>query len=219
MDGQETDLVRLYVERGFRGRVGFGARPALLIIDLIRAFTDPRSPLSCDLEEVIAATRRLLGRARAAKIGVHFTTTAYVEGHTDAGLFICKVPSLGLLRAGDPLVEIDERLRPLPNECVWCKKYASAFFGTALAATLTAAGVDTLLITGCTTSGCVRASAVDACQHGFRAIVVREAVGDRAPAPHEANLFDIDAKYGDVVSLDEALDYLARFGDPGGQSE
>lgn len=212
------DLERLYVERGFRGRVGFGVRPALLIIDLIRAFTDPRSPLGCDLEGAVAATRDLLDKARAAMIGVHFTTTAYVEGYADAGLFIRKVPSLALLRAGDPAVEIDGRLQPLPNECVWCKKYASAFFGTALAAALTATGVDTLLIAGCTTSGCVRASAVDACQHGFRPIVVREAVGDRAPAPHEANLLDIDAKYGDVVSLDEALNYLARFGDSGDRS-
>jgi maleamate amidohydrolase len=103
---------------------------------------------------------------------------------------------------------VDERLAPLPNEHVLIKKYASAFFGTSLAATLTAAGVDTLLITGCTTSGCVRASAVDSCQNGFRTIVVRECVGDRAEPPHEANLFDIDVKYGDVVTLEEAIAYL-----------
>jgi len=108
------------------------------------------------------------------------------------------------------MVEVDSRLQPLPNEIVWSKKAASAFFGTALAATLTACGVDTVIIAGCTTSGCVRASAVDACSYGFRTIVVREAVGDRLPEPHEANLLDIDSKYVDVVSLEEALSHLSK---------
>jgi len=115
---------------------------------------------------------------------------------------------LKLLKLGSPLVEIDERLKPETGEVVWTKQYASAFFGTALAAALIAQTVDTLIIVGCTTSGCVRASAVDACQNGFRAIVVRECVGDRSASAHQANLSDLDAKYADVTNLQEVEDYL-----------
>jgi nicotinamidase-related amidase len=203
-----TDTLTFYQSRGFAQRVGFGARPALLIIDFIRAFTDLTSPLASNLDNEIAATRQLLDVSRALKLPIAFTTVEYDEGFRDAGVFIKKVPSLSVLRKGTPMVEVDDRLTPRADEHVLVKKYASAFFGTSLAATLTAAGVDTLLITGCTTSGCVRASAVDACQNGFRTIVVRECVGDRAEPPHEANLFDIDAKYGDVVTLEEAMAYL-----------
>jgi nicotinamidase-related amidase len=203
-----SDTLEFYKRRGLAARVGFGSRPALLVIDLIRAFTDLSSPLASNLDSEVAATRRVLDAARRLDLPIAFTTVEYDEGFRDAGVFIKKVPSLSVLRKGTPMVEVDKRLAPRPNEHVIVKKYASAFFGTALASTLTAAGVDTLLITGCTTSGCVRASAVDACQHGFRTIVVKECVGDRAIEPHEANLFDIDAKYGDVVSLEEALTYL-----------
>jgi nicotinamidase-related amidase len=205
-----SDTLEFYKRRGFAQRVGFGQRPALLIIDFIKAFTDLSSPLASNLDSEIAATRQLLEVARERKLPIAFTTVEYDEGFRDAGVFIKKVPSLSVLKKGSPMVEVDERLAPLPNEHVLIKKYASAFFGTSLASTLTAAGVDTLMITGCTTSGCVRASAVDSCQHGFRTIVVKEAVGDRAMEPHEANLFDIDAKYGDVVSLEDALDYLRQ---------
>ncbi len=203
-----SDTLAFYKNRGFAQRVGFGTRPALLIIDFIKAFTDLSSPLASNLDAEVAATRRLLDAARQLDLPVAFTTVEYDEGFRDAGVFIKKVPSLSVLKKGTPMVEVDERLKPLANEHVLVKKYASAFFGTSLASTLTAAGIDTLLITGCTTSGCVRASAVDACQHGFRTIVVKDCVGDRAPEPHEANLFDIDAKYGDVVSLGDALAYL-----------
>jgi nicotinamidase-related amidase len=200
----------LYRTRGLGGRVGFGVRPALLVVDLINGFTDPRSPLGSALDAEVEATRRLLDASRAAGAPVHFTTIEYAEGCPDAGVFIRKITALAVLRAGSPYTVVDARIAPRPDEIVWSKKQASAFFGTALAATLTAQRVDTLFIAGATTSGCVRASAVDACQHGFRTIVVREAVGDRAPEPHAANLFDIDSKYGDVVPLAEALAYLAR---------
>ena len=203
-----SDTLAFYKRRGFAQRVGFGQRPALLIIDFIKAFTDLASPLASNLDAEIAATQQLLAEARRLQIPIAFTTVEYDEGFRDAGVFIKKVPSLSVLKKGSPMVEVDDRLSPLPNEHLLVKKYASAFFGTSLASTLTAAGVDTLIITGCTTSGCVRASAVDGCQYGFRTIVVKEAVGDRAPEPHEANLFDIDAKYGDVVTLEDALDYL-----------
>ena len=199
---------QMYQQRGFANRVGFGVKPALLIIDFINAFTDESCPLGSNLDEEIAATAKLLAEFRAKKLPVHFTTTAYEEGFASGGVFIKKVPSLKLLKLGSPLVEIDERLKPETGEVVWTKQYASAFFGTALAAALIAQTVDTLIIAGCTTSGCVRASAVDACQNGFRAIVVRECVGDRSASAHQANLSDLDAKYADVTSLQEVEDYL-----------
>jgi maleamate amidohydrolase len=198
----------MYKSRGFANRIGFGSRPALLIVDFINAFTDPSCPLGSDLDAEITETRKLLDAVRERGLPVHFTTTAYEEGYASAGIFIKKVPSLSYLKQGSSLVEIDARLEPASGETVWEKKYASAFFGTALAAALTARGIDTLLIVGCTTSGCVRASAVDSMQHGFRTIIVRECVGDRSTAAHEANLNDLDAKYADVVSLDEAIEYL-----------
>lgn len=203
-----SDTLDFYKSRGFAQRVGFGTRPALLIIDFIKGFSDLNSPLASNLDKEIAATRKVLNAARKLKLPIAFTMVEYDAGFRDAGVFIKKVPSLAVLKKGSTWVEVDDRLKPRANEHVLVKKYASAFFGTSLASTLTAAGVDTLLIAGCTTSGCVRASAVDGCQHGFRTIVIEECVGDRAQAPHAANLFDINAKYGDVVSLAETLAYL-----------
>jgi nicotinamidase-related amidase len=199
----------MYKSRGFGNRIGFGRNPALLIVDFINGFTDPTCPLGSNLDIEVEKTKELLDRFRAYKHPVHFTTTAYEEGYASAGVFIKKVPSLSHLKQGTTLVEIDERLKPQSGETVWEKKYASAFFGTSLAAALIAQGVDTLVVAGCTTSGCIRASAVDGCQSGFRTIVVSECVGDRSAAAHEQNLADLDAKYADVVSLKEVLDHLA----------
>ena len=137
-----------------------------------------------------------------------YTTTAYAKDMHDAGVFAKKVPSLAILQKGSSLVEVDQRIQPLPGERIVEKKYASSFFGTNLDVELRALGVDTVIMAGCTTSGCIRASAINSLQYGFTTIVVRQAVGDRADGPHQANLFDIDAKYGDVVDLAEALDYL-----------
>ena len=198
----------MYNRRGFANRIGFGKNPALLIIDFINAFTDISCPLGSDLDREIEASKRLLKMFRENSFPVHFTTTAYEKGFASAGVFIKKVPSLAYLQQGTNLVEIDDRLKPESCETVWEKKYASAFFGTALASALTAQKIDTLIIAGCTTSGCIRASAVDACQHGFRTIVVRECVGDRSVSAHEANLSDLDAKYADVVNLKEVEQYL-----------
>jgi len=203
----------IYQQRGFANRIGFGEKPALLIIDFINAFTDVSCPLGSDLNEEVGATKKFLEIFREKNLPVHFTTTAYEEGFASAGVFIKKVPSLSYLRQGTKLVEIDERLKPEPFETVWEKKYASAFFGTALASALIAQKIDTLIIAGCTTSGCVRASAVDACQHGFRTIVVKECVGDRSAAAHAANLFDLDAKYADVVCLEEAIQCVKTYSD------
>jgi maleamate amidohydrolase len=194
---------------GFHGRAGFGRRPALLVIDVNVGFTDPASPLVCDLDGVVAAIGRLLDEARRAHIPVVYTTVSYTEGDKiAAAAFIEKVPALLTLEAGSRWVEIDPRVAPLPHEPVLNKLFASAFFGTALSSLLAAAGCDSVIVTGASTSGCVRATAVDALQHGYRPLVPRDAVGDRNPAAHEANLYDIDAKYGDVVSLDDAIAHL-----------
>ena len=194
---------------GFHGRAGFGTRPALLVIDVNVGFTDPASPLACDLDGVVEAIARLLGEARAAGLPVVYTTVSYDEGDKlAAAAFIDKIPALLTLEAGSRWVEIDPRIAPLPHEPVLNKLFASAFFGTPLSSLLTAAGCDGVIVTGASTSGCVRATVVDALQHGFRPVVPREAVGDRNAAAHEANLYDIDTKYGDVVSVDEVVAHL-----------
>ena len=172
-------------------------------------FTDPQSPLACDLEGPISEIQKLLGAARRARIPIVFTTVAYRKSDKlTAAAFIDKVPALLTLEAGTRWAEIDPRLAPEETEPVLNKLFASGFFGTGLSSLLTSAGVDTLIITGASTSGCVRATAVDALQYGFRPVVPSEAVGDRNEQAHEANLYDIDAKYGDVVPIQETLDYL-----------
>ena len=190
---------------GFHGRAGFGRRPALIVVDMSVGFTDPSSPLHCDLEDVVGAIGSLLGAARAARLPVLYTTVAYDDaGKERASVFIDKVPALLTLEAGSRWVEIDPRLAPAGGEPVVRKLFASAFFGTPLASMLAAQQVDGVIVTGASTSGCVRATAVDALQHGYRVVVPREGVADRQAGPHEAALFDIDAKYGDVVGVAEA---------------
>jgi len=165
-----------------------------------------RGTIVCDLDGVVAAIARLLVAFRGARLPVAYTTVAYDEAATQAAAaFIAKVPALLTLEAGSVWAEIDPRISPRPDEPVLTKLWASAFFGTPLASFLTANGCDSVVITGASTSGCIRATAVDALQHGYRVIVPREAVGDRNPAAHEANLYDIDTKYGDVMSLDDVL--------------
>lgn len=209
MSSQDFDAVKkFYAERGLGSLVGFGTCPAVIVIDFIFGFTDKSSPLSANFEEPLNATLRILEIARRRSSPVFFTTTEYDPSLKDAGLFLKKVPSLKGLVSGTRWVELDSRLDRRPGEILLRKKYASAFFGTDLSSLLAAAGVDTLIVTGCTTSGCVRATVTDALQHGFRAIVPAEAVGDRAQSPHDANLFDMNAKYGDVVDLDCVLRYL-----------
>jgi len=199
----------LYEERGLGRRQGAGTRPALVIVDLNYGFTDPASPLHCDTEAAVAANVRLLEAARAGGCPIAFTTLEYDEGGQKvAKAFIDKVPSLLVLAPGSRWSQIDERIAPRPGEPVLMKLFASAFFGTPLSALLTAAHCDTLIVTGASTSGCVRATVVDALQNGYRVVVPREAVADRAQGPHDAALFDIDAKYGDVLSTDESVELL-----------
>ena len=195
---------------GFGQRAGgVGRRPALVVVDINNGFTDPASPLVCELDDTVEAIRRLLDAMRRAELPVVYTTVSYSEGdRVTAKAFIDKVPVLLTLEAGSRWAEIDERIAPRPDEPVLNKLFASAFFGTALASLLASHGCDSVIVTGASTSGCVRATVVDALQHGYRPIVPREAVGDRNPAAHDANLYDIDLKYGDVVSLDECLGAL-----------
>jgi nicotinamidase-related amidase len=204
-----ADILSAYREKGLAGRVGYGERPALLVVDLIRGFTTAGAPLAVPLDAVVESTVELLGVARAGGVPVIFTTTAYSPGLRDAGLFVRKVPALAALIEGSPFVELDPRLGRRAEETLIEKKYASAFFGTPLASLLQSSGLDTLLVAGCTTSGCIRATVVDALQHGFRAIVPQQCVGDRAAEPHHGNLLDIQGKYGDVVEIESAIDYLA----------
>jgi maleamate amidohydrolase len=192
----------------FDGHLPFGNRPALLIVDFVMAYLDPTSSLYANVEDALASNERLLAAARAAGIPVIFTKVEYSPGGADGGLFYRKVPALKHFVKGSLLGAFPPSLQPQQTELVVTKQYASAFFGTPLASTLTALGIDTLLITGLSTSGCVRASALDALQHGFAPFVVREACGDRHPAPHEANLFDLQAKYAEVISEAVAIAHL-----------
>ena len=203
-------LLREYQSKGIGARVGFGDNPAVLIIDFIVGFTDPSSPLSAPLDKELESTLQLLAMARSKKVPIAFTTVSYSDHSREADLFIRKVPSLKTLKSGSRWVELDPRLQRASDEVLLTKKFASCFFGTHLASYLTSLRVDTLIVAGCTTSGCVRATVVDALQNGFRTIVPMECVGDRASQPHIANLLDMDAKYADVVTLNESLKYLEK---------
>jgi maleamate amidohydrolase len=192
----------------FSGRLGWGSRPALLVVDVVRAYTEPGGPfLLPDARPAVAATADLLDAARASGRPIVWTVVRYTAGLADGGLFVHKVPALAAFAEGadGEWGEIAPPLKPEPGEPVVVKQYASAFFGTSLAATLHAAGVDTVVVSGVSTSGCIRATATDALNHGFRPQVVRQACADRSPALHENNLADLDAKYADVVDLDEAV--------------
>lgn len=199
-----------YARGGFGQSLPWGRRPALLVIDFVRAYLVPGSPLYAGVEQARADCETLLRAARKAGIPVLHTRVEFQAGGRDGGVFFRKLPALGCFEAGrhPELAAFAEGLEPIAGETVITKQYASAFFGTSLASTLTALGIDTVLIAGLSTSGCVRASAVDCCQHGFVPVVVREAVGDRAPGPHEANLFDLQAKYAEVAPLATVLEYL-----------
>jgi nicotinamidase-related amidase len=195
----------------FGGGAGFGSRPAVVVVDLVEGFTDRESPLGADLDDVVESTRTLLDAARTAGVPVLFTTVVYDEANERAStVFRRKVPALDVLRPGSRWIEVDARLGRRPDEPVITKAFASAFFGTALTSMLV--GRDTLVVCGVSTSGCVRATVVDAVQHGLIPVVPRECVGDRWPAAHEANLFDIEAKYGDVVALSAAVSAVHEAG-------
>jgi maleamate amidohydrolase len=204
----DAEAREIYAKARLGESVTLGSRPAVLVVDFSCGFTDPACALGSDLTAEVEATKRLLDAARANGLPVIFTTIGYEPSLKDGGLWLQKVPTLGDLQVGGRWVEIDPRLEPREDETVIVKKGASAFFGTNLVAVLNTQGVDTVVLCGATTSGCVRATSIDLLQNGYPTLVPRECVGDRAQAPHEANLFDIQAKYADVVSLEEALAYV-----------
>lgn len=203
-----------YASAGFDGHLPFGTKPALLIVDVVMAYLDPASPLyagagaGAGVEDALAANIALAAAARAAGVPVVFTRVAYAADGSDGGLFHRKVPALRCFAAGSPLGAFPPGLRPEPGDTIVTKQHASAFFATPLAPTLVARRVDTVLVTGFSTSGCVRATALDALQHGFAPFVVSDACGDRDRRPHDASLFDLSRKYAEVVGLDEAITLL-----------
>lgn len=205
----DRNLSAFYRGVGFSGRVGFGQKPAVLVIDLARAWIDRECPMAADLEAVVDATTAVLGAGRRAGLPIFFTTMAYDAALAEAGEVLrAKLPLTRWLVRGSRWVELDPRLERREHEPLIEKQRASAFYGTTLLSQLVARGCDGTIITGCSTSGCIRATAEASFDHGFRTIVVREAVGDRSPTAHEANLFDIDARYADVESLEATLDHL-----------
>jgi maleamate amidohydrolase len=212
------DLAQNYAKAGYHHGLGFGERPALILVDFVQAYFEPGSPLYAGVDAALASALRLLAAARAAGVMRVVTNVSYRKGLVDGGIFTRKVPALSSFEDGNPLGRFPDGLEPRDDEIVISKQYPSAFFGTSLAATLTAAKIDTVVITGLTTSGCVRATCVDTMSNGFIPIVVREAVGDRAAAPHEANLFDMSAKYADVVSENDVLAYFRRLDNSGSAS-
>lgn len=193
----------------FDGRLGFGQKAAVLVVDFIKAYTTPGAVLYApDVVTAVSQTVELLDLARQKGVPVIYTRVLYNQNGLDGGIFVQKVPLLRQMVEGEPLADIVPQLPPANNDVIINKQYASAFFGTSLAAMLTSLRVDTVILTGCSTSGCIRATAVDGMQYGFRVIVPQECVGDRHAQPHEANLFDINSKYGDVVTKAEVMGYL-----------
>ena len=187
-----------------RNTLGLGQRPGLVVVDMINGFTDGACPLGTDCPEVVAANAELLQAFRAHKLPVFFTTVVFHDD-TQASVFRSRIEALNVLQPGSHWVQIDPRLAPLADEAVVEKQWASAFFGTDLDRQLRAAGVDSLVVTGLTTSGCVRATVVDGLQSNYPVVVPVEAVGDRNPDAHAANLFDMNAKYADVMPLAEVM--------------
>lgn len=201
------DLTENY--RGaFDGSLGIGDSPALILVDFVEAYFDKDSPLYAGVDDALSSALRVRNEARAAGIPVIYTNVVYQEDGADGGVFYRKVPALEVFVAGNPLGAWPEGLEPADGEVVISKQYPSAFFGTSLADKLTGLGVDTLIITGLTTSGCIRATCVDTMSYGFIPIIVADACGDRHTAPHEANLFDMNAKYADVMDEASVIHYL-----------
>ena len=197
----------------FDTATGYGNRPAMLVIDFIRAYTTEGAPFfGQGVVDAVARSVPLLEATRKARVPVIYTKVLYHPSGIDGGLFVKKVPALRMLVEGEPLAEIDPSIPPEPEDLVIIKNYPSPFFGTSLNSTLMGLGIDTLILIGCSTSGCVRAGAIDAIQYGYRVVVPRECVGDRHDGPHDANLFDINAKYGDVVSTEDVIGYLGTVG-------
>jgi len=204
----DDDLVDDYRSAGFGQGLGVGEKVGVLVVDVCKAYAEPESPLFADCQPAFDACRRLVENARSHDVPVVWTRVRYQPGGADGGLFYRKVGALSCFDEGNPLGDWLDDLVPSGDEIVVTKQYASSFFGTSLASSLNAAGIDTVLICGVSTSGCVRATALDALQHGFRPLVVADACGDRDQRVHDANLFDLGAKYADVCDMATAVEIL-----------
>jgi maleamate amidohydrolase len=213
------DTGRIYERARLGQSITPGSRPAVLVVDFSRGFTDPECTMGSDLTSEVEATTRVLAAAREKGLPIIFTTIGFEPNLKDGSLWLQKAPGLADLQVGGKWVDIDPRLERAEDEVVILKKGASAFFGTNLPSVLVSQGVDTIVLCGATTSGCIRATAVDLLQYGYPTLVPRECVGDRAQGPHEANLIDIQAKYADVVPVEDALSYLEGVGDRVGAAE
>jgi maleamate amidohydrolase len=203
-----TDSLADNYRGAFDGNLGFGHKPALILVDFVQAYFDEDSPLYAGVTDALTSAVRIRDAARSAGVRIIYTNVVYQQDGADGGVFFRKVPALEAFVAGNPMGNWPEGLDPGEDELVISKQYPSAFFGTSLAATLTAAGHDSLIITGLTTSGCIRATCIDAVSNGFIPVVVSDACGDRHEAPHDANLFDMNAKYADVVNEAAVMAYL-----------
>ena len=207
-----TQDLSVNYKKAYDNKLGFGQHPALILVDFVKAYFDDHCALYAEVEDALASALRVREAAREASIPVIYTNVVYEEGGANGGVFFRKAPVLENFVAGNPMGDWASDLQPSSDELVISKQYPSAFFGTSLASTLNVMGVDTLIITGVTTSGCIRATCVDTMSHGFIPIVVADACGDRHEAPHKANLFDMNAKYADVVDEAEAIEYLKLHG-------
>jgi len=210
-DVESARTLKDYESRGMRARPGFGEHPCVTVVDFQYGFTDPECPLGSDhQDEPIRVSQGILEAARYAEIPVIYTRVAYTPSLADAGRFIEKVPSLSLFVEGSRWVQIDDRVKPEDGDYLLTKRHSSAFIGTELQQVLQVKGIDTVVSVGCSTSGCVRQTAVDANAYGFRSIVVSDAVGDRNWEQHRANLIDLDGKYADVMTSDEVIAEFKR---------
>jgi len=208
--GEIDDTAGIYRQQNFGNRIGFGRRSALLIVDFTVGFNDPKLFGGGNIDAAIQRTVGLLEFFRKSALPVAYTRVVYADDGSDAGVFCLKAPNLRMLTEAHPAGQVVPELKPVAGELMVRKTQASAFFGTGLAPWLVQQGADTVVLAGCTTSGCVRASVVDAVSHNFRPVVARDCVGDRALGPHEANLFDMAQKYADVLERDEIIAALSR---------
>jgi maleamate amidohydrolase len=211
MNKRVNDL-KFFGERGFGKSLAMGAKPCFLVVDVINGFTDQSMPMGADLSSQIEVINKLLQVIHQKNIPVIFTTIAYEESSIgDSGIWLEKMEGLKTLKIGTDAVELDPRLDFQRGNTILNKKYASSFFGTDLSSRLNANQIDTIIVTGCTTSGCVRATVVDALQYGYRPVVVRDGVGDRSEASHDQSLFDMQQKYANVLYSNEVLELITNF--------
>ena len=204
----------IYKQQGFGNRSGFGNKPALVIVDFVNGFNDPTAFGGGNIPEAIAQTAILLAACRKHGVPVAYTRVVYADDGSDHGVFCLKAPSLKNLTETSPLSQVVPELEPQRGEYILRKTQPSAFFGTNFTNWLTSNGIDTLLVTGCTTSGCVRATVLDSMSSNIRTIVVKDGVGDRALGPHEANLFDMEQKYADLMTTAEIVAHLEKSSKP-----